>query len=247
MKLRMTVMAAAGLLAAAAPACAAPVSGVAPKGIPVSRFLGADELRPELTLPPPPAPGSPAARAELAELVRIEKTRTPTQFARAARDARDATENVLAFQGVMGPAFDLQRLPATAKLFHDLRHEDKAAAKRSKAYFRRLRPWIVDPSLRTCPHGDDTARSSYPSGHATMAYAEGGILARLDPSKAQAILTRAADYAEHRLVCGAHFRRDIVAGQALGTALDVALMDKPAFRAEFDAARAELAAAHVTP
>jgi acid phosphatase (class A) len=212
---------------------------------PVSKFLSADELRPEMTLPAPPPDGSPAARAELAELRRIEKARTPGEFARAAKDADDATENVTAFSGVMGPGFQLDRLPATAKLFADLRHEDSAAAKRGKAYFQRTRPWVVDPSLHACPHGDDTAKSSYPSGHATMAYATAGILVRLEPSKAQAILARAADYSENRLVCGAHFRRDIVAGQALGTVLAAELMDKPAFRAEFDAARAELAAAHV--
>jgi acid phosphatase (class A) len=78
-----------------------------------------------------------------------------------------------------------------------------------------------------------------------MAYATAGILVRLQPAKAQAILARAADYSENRLVCGAHFRRDIVAGQALGTLLAAELMEKPAFRAEFDAAQAELRAAHL--
>jgi hypothetical protein len=41
-----------------------------------------------------------------------------------------------------------------------------------------------------------------------------------------------------------HFRSDIVAGQQFGTVLALRLMEKPAFKAEMEAARAELRAAH---
>lgn len=215
------------------------------KPAPTSKFLAPDELVPEQVLPVPPPDGSPRAEAELAELHAIQKARTAAELAQAQADADDRTENVLAFAQVMGPGFDLSRLPATASLFKDLRNEDSAAAKRGKAYFERTRPWAADPTLKGCDHGDDTAKSSYPSGHATMAYATAGVLARLDPERARAIMARAADYSEARLVCGAHYRRDIEAGQALGTALAAKLMDKPAFLAEFYAAEAELKAAHV--
>lgn len=239
----------AALVAGLGAASAQPGPGALPMSmaakIPTSKFLEPDELVPAQTLPAPPADGSPAQRAELAELHRIEKTRTAAQFAEAKADSDDATENVLAFAAVMGTGFQLERLPATSKLFQDLRHEDSAAAKRAKAYFQRNRPWIADRTLRTCPHADDKPKSSYPSGHATMAYATAGVLARLAPAKAPAILARANAYAENRLVCAVHYRRDIVAGQALGTALAQKLLDKPEFRAEFEAARAELTAARL--
>lgn len=212
---------------------------------PSSKFLSADELVPAQTLPAPPADGSAAHKDELAELHRIETVRTAAQFARAKVDADDATENVVAFAEVMGPGFQLDKLPATDTLFKDLRREDSAAAKRAKAWFQRTRPWAYDATLHGCPHGDDTAKSAYPSGHATMAYATAGVLARLAPEKAPAILARANEYSENRLVCAAHYRRDIVAGQTLGTVLAQKLLDKPAFRAEFDAAQAELKAAHL--
>jgi acid phosphatase (class A) len=67
------------------------------------------------------------------------------------------------------------------------------------------------------------------------------------PGNAQLVQARAGDYAESRLVCGAHYRSDLEAGHVLATALVDRLMTRPAFRDEFDAAQAELAAAHIAP
>ena len=67
------------------------------------------------------------------------------------------------------------------------------------------------------------------------------------PGNAQIVLARASDYAESRLVCGAHYRRDIEGGHVLGAALVAELMTKPAFRAELESAWAELTAAHIAP
>jgi acid phosphatase (class A) len=205
-------------------------------------FLMASQYNPAQLLPPPPADGSPATQAELDELHRIAKSRTAEQLADAQRD--DENEDVTTFATVMGPGFDLKALPKTAKLFADLLHEDKPAAKLAKTFFKRNRPWVSDPALLSCGK-PDAPDSSYPSGHATVGYSAAVILAALAPEKAQAIMKRAADYAENRLVCGVHYRRDIVAGEVLGTTVAVELMSTPAFKEEFDAARQELRAAHV--
>ena len=78
----------------------------------------------------------------------------------------------------------------------------------------------------------------------SLAFSMGVVLAALMPEKAQVILARAEEFGEHRLVCGVHFRSDIVAGQQFGTALALRLMEKPEFKSEMDASRAELRAAH---
>ena len=214
----------------------------AAKPPPASRYLAPEQTDPARLLPPPPAEGSPRAKDELAELHRLQTARTTAGFAQAMAD--DENESVLAFAEVMGPGFDLQRLPATAKLFKDLRSEDSAAAKRAKAFFKRLRPRYADPTITSCETAQE-GPNAYPSGHATMAYAAAAVLADLAPARAQAVMTRANDYAENRLVCEDHRRRDIVAGEALGTVLAVQLMANPAFHSELEAARAELKAAHV--
>jgi acid phosphatase (class A) len=170
--------------------------------------------------------------------------RTPERLAQARHD--DEVEDVRAIADVLGPVFDLDRLPATAKLFADLRNEDSAAAKQAKAYFKRERPFLNDPDLDVCDDRHDKA-NSYPSGHATMGYAVAAVLAQLMPGNAQIILARASDYAESRLVCGVHYRSDLDAGQVLGSVLVAKLMTKPAFAAELEAAREELTAAHIAP
>ena len=60
---------------------------------------------------------------------------------------------------------------------------------------------------------------------------------------AQAILARSREYAENRLVCGVHYRSDIVAGQQYGTILALRLMENAAFQAQLAIARNELQAA----
>jgi len=200
-------------------------------------LLNASNLDPALLLPTPPRDDSALGKAELAQLHVIDHTRTPEEVAQAQADG--ATKNVSIFAGVMGPGFDLDRLPATKALFHTVREEEKAAADRAKDHFRRNRPWITDPSLHACAK-DDEPQSSYPSGHTSMGFAMASILARLAPSKAPAIMGRAAEYAHSRLVCEVHFPSDVTAGQAFGMIIADRLMEQPAFRPQFEAARIEL-------
>ena len=209
-----------------------------------SRFLEPGDLDPALVLPPPPRDDDPAAVEGRAELHRLAAARTPDRLAQAKHD--DEVEDVTAIADVLGPAFDLARFPATAKLFEDLRREDSLAAKRAKAFFERERPFHFDKDLNVCDDGHDR-KNSYPSGHATMGYAAAAVLANLMPGNVQILLARSADYAESRLYCGVHYRADIDAGHVLGSVLVERLMAKPAFKAEMDAARAELTAAHIAP
>ncbi|WP_293904406.1 phosphatase PAP2 family protein [Phenylobacterium sp.] len=236
----LPILAALVLIGGAAHA-QAPAPAKAPA---VSKFLAAGDLEPAQILPPPPRDDTPAAVEGRAELHRIAATRTPERLEQARHD--DEVEDVRSIADVLGPAFSLERFPATATLFDDLRNEDSVAAKKAKSYFERERPFLNDKALDVCDDGHDR-KNSYPSGHATMGYAAAAVLANLIPGNAQIILARASDYAESRLYCGVHYRGDIEAGHVLGNVLVQKLMTKPAFQAELDAARAELTAAHIAP
>ena len=216
------------------------LSGATPKP---GGLLSRADLDPALVLPPFPKPDSEQAKAELAELHAIERTRTPAEAAaaRAEGEVKDAS----LFAAAIGPGFDLARLPATASLMALVRASEKEVVARGKDEFRRPRPWIVDPRIGTCKRGDDEPLSSYPSGHATSAYAYAVVLARLMPARAAPVLATAAHYAESRIICEQHFRSDVTAGEALGLLLAERLRTKPAFEEAFTAAAKELGAAGI--
>ncbi|HEY2835687.1 MAG TPA: phosphatase PAP2 family protein [Rhizomicrobium sp.] len=204
-------------------------------------MLDPTEIDAARLLPPPPAADTSWAKAEVAELHAIAAASSPAEIEAARRD--DADERPDLFNAALG--FDVAALPAATKMLNDVLKEEDADSKAAKAYFHRDRPWIVDASIRTCVAvKPGPAANSYPSGHTSLAFSMGVVLAALIPEKAQAILARAEEFGERRLVCGVHFRSDIVAGQQFGTVLALRLMEKPAFKAEMEAARAELRAAH---
>ncbi|QDZ07915.1 phosphatase PAP2 family protein [Sphingomonas panacisoli] len=200
-------------------------------------LLSSADLDPQTVLPAPPAKGSLQGVNELRELHNVQRQRTPAAVKSAKWDS-DA-KSAMIFAEVLGPAFDLDKLPATKRLFDLVRATEKDVADRGKDEFKRPRPWIVDPTVKSCSRSDEPL-SSYPSGHTTMAYSMAGVLARLVPAKASAIMARAARYGESRIVCEQHFRSDVTAGEALGLLVAERLMTKPEFVAAFDAAKAEL-------
>jgi hypothetical protein len=223
------------LVTAAALAGAAPGGGKAP-------LLSAADIDPVLVLPPPPVAGSAQAKAELAELHAAEDARSTDDEADARRDGD--TKNATIFAEVLGSRFDLAKLPATSALLTLVRESEKATVDLGKTEFRRPRPYAIDPLLKSCKRNEDPL-SSYPSGHTSMAYSMGEVLAGLVPEKAGPLLARAQRYGQSRIVCGQHFRSDVSAGQMLGLLIAERLMAKPAFQAGFVLARAELVRAGV--
>jgi len=212
------------------------------------------ETDPSRLLPPPAEDGSDSQRKELAEVERLVKTRTPERFAQAKWD--NDHEDPTAFAATIGPEFDLNKLPATAKLLAIAQNDQSVIASASKVFFHRhcpaaaagpslvtYREWSCDADVKKPA---DRALRSYPSGHATMGYSLGIVLAALIPEKSQAILARAADYAYSREVCGDHYHSDVEASHALGNALGILLLNNAALKPQIEAARAELRAAHLT-
>ena len=217
------------------------------------KHLTAAQIDPSRLLPPPAPDGSPLQKTEMEEVKQFIKTRTPQRFEQAKWDAEH--EDASAFSQVMGPAFDLAKLPATTKLLDAVLNDQAIAASTAKDYFKRKFPvtqaspekdfaeWSCDAKVRK--PGERPLRS-YPSGHATLGYSLGVVLAALVPEKAQAILIRAADYAHSREVCGDHYHSDIEASHALGTALGAMLLENASLRPLLNASKNELRAAGLT-
>ena len=211
------------------------------------QVLTQQQINPGRLLPPPPPDGSELQIVDLEDWRRVVEDRTPERYKQAKWD--NEHEDISAFAAVIGPKFDLTKLPATAKLIAKIDNDQHVAASDAKVYFHRRFPVASSPLLgdyRLYSCDDDVKKPadrplrSYPSGHATMGYTFAAVLASLIPNKSQEILARATDYAYSRRVCGDHYRSDTEASHALGSALGMMFLESPKLKPEIDAAKAEL-------
>ena len=175
-------------------------------------------------LPPPPAPGSDAVKAELDTLVEIQKTRTQAQADRA----------------VANPGFAKEKLPVFTAFFDRIAATEAAVVDPAKDRWNRTRPFEADSRLS--PLLSRKASPSYPSGHTTLGTIEGILLGDMVPEIKPAVMARAWEYSRNRLVAGMHYPSDVEGGHLAGTAIAAVLWNKPEFRTEFEAAKAELRA-----
>jgi acid phosphatase (class A) len=215
------------------------------------KFLNPADVNPSQLLPPPQKDGTVEQQREMAEVKRIIQTRSKERHDQAIWDARH--EDPTAFVAVIAPGVDLAKLPATAKLLADVQSDLDVAAGLAKEHFKRKFPvtaempadygqWSCDEEDRK---PDTRPLRSYPSGHATMGYTFGVVLAGMIPDKSQDLLSRSASYAYSREVCGDHYHSDVEAGHVLGTTLGVLFLHNEKLKPEFEAAKAELKSAGI--
>jgi acid phosphatase (class A) len=196
---------------------------------------------------PPPAPNSPEAKADIHAFRSTRGLQGSERWALAAHDAIYDAPVVLAdFDCAIGVKLDAGNASRLLALIEKVQEDSAAVVRAAKKRFKRLRP-IEGNHAPFCVDRKGYARSlSYPSGHGSMIGTVTLILAELVPDRAHAIAARGRVYAESRVACGAHWASDLDAGVQAGAVLVAALHADPAFRADMDAARAEVAAARRT-
>jgi acid phosphatase (class A) len=120
--------------------------------------------------------------------------------------------------------------------------QSTAAAKRK---YQRQRPFEVTGDEICVPSDEQALRgnASYPSGHASVGYLWGEVLAAVAPGRAAAVRERGLQFGISRAVCRLHWISDIDAGRTVGEAVMSALGEKPEFVADLMAARTEVALA----
>jgi membrane-associated phospholipid phosphatase len=81
---------------------------------------------------------------------------------------------------------------------------------------------------------------SYPSGHTSQAFWQGISLATMLPELAPQILARASDAGNNRIVMGAHYPLDVMAGRMMGQKIVEGRWSDAEFRTLFEQASVEL-------
>ena len=198
----------------------------------------------EAILPPPFEEGSNQSKLEL-EVMKSKIAKLDSSQKNLA--IKDALNLSVSFFSDVLPGFDIDKLPKTKKLFDNVKFNAGYESKLFKNYFMSKRPYQVDSNIQACvPPAPDNLNRSYPSGHTTLGYAMGIILAELIPEKSKLIMERARLYGENRINCGAHFPSDVSGGQVLGTLVAKELLKNNEFQLLMKASKEELTSAGLT-
>ena len=220
-----------------------------PGGLPDRRYHHPQTL-PRI-LPVPPPAGSGRAADDTADLRQDPGAeRRPALVAEATLDAANLTPRAGMFACALGVTLDAANAPGLDAMLHRMAPDARAVVDPPKDSFNRPRPYVGaagDPVI-CVPKTESLAKSaSYPSGHATVAWAWGLILAELAPDRATEILRRAREIGDSRIICGVHYLSDVEEGRTNGSILVAALHSNSEFRADLEKARAEVGAARQTP
>ena len=205
-------------------------------------------LSPETTpdglriIPPAPAAGSAIARAVHQVFAATRRLAGTQRWRLATRDVQsEAFEH---FACALGVQLTPQRAPALARLLD--RAGTAGLVDPVKRFYQVRRPYLGTQAPICQPKSAAlAANGDYPSGHAAGGWMEALILAELAPDRATAILARGRAFGESRMICGAHSQSAVQAGWLAGAAATAALHGSPAFRADLEAAREELARVRV--
>jgi acid phosphatase (class A) len=150
------------------------------------------------------------------------------------------------FEQAFGGPIDKKSSPALVNLLDRAIDDVDATAAAAKDHFHRPRPFqrlqlqrVCDKSSPPKPEDHPTRGNSYPSGHSTHGWTVAMILARVAPDRSEALMARAQEYEESRLVCGMHFPSDVEAGHEVAVAVVAHLDASSEFQADLNKARKE--------
>lgn len=199
---------------------------------------------------PPPAEGSAALERDKQTSAALLAGGPGPRWQLAARDA-DLGPGwfTRAFSCAAGRVIDDTATPATAQLLRRAAADFGSSTSKVKEQYMRARPFMANDAP-TCTPQDEAglrANGSYPSGHAAIGYGTGLLLASLLPDRAAQLAGRGTAYARSRAVCNVHWLSDTEAGEAIAAATFARLQSNEAFRTDWAAARAELAAVQAVP
>ena len=107
---------------------------------------------------------------------------------------------------------------------------------RLKKYFRRPRPYHLEPALKPLTRINSP---SFPSGHSLWSYTEAYLFGELIPDKRQEFIKTAAEVRWSRELMGIHYPSDNEASRVIGWYLLKYWNNNPQFVADLEKAKAE--------
>ncbi len=196
-------------------------------------------------LPPPPAAGSAAITLDTEASQKNLGLRGTPRWRLAADDANLRMPQAAGtFSCALNAPITEQDTPRLYMLMRRVMIDAALSTSSAKSKYNRPRPFVVNqkPTCTPDEEGQLKKSGSYPSGHAAIGWALALILCEISPEQTDALLARGRAFGESRMVCNVHWRSDVIEGCFMGAAVVARLHADSQFRADVEAARAELAA-----
>ena len=194
-------------------------------------------------LPPPPAAGSEAMARDLAARKDALEMKGTPRYALAVADSdRSQDSTAHAFQCALGTEISREATPQLYNLLAKVRLDTRAASYRAKQHYKRTRPYVAY-NARSCAADEQIVQNdgSYPSARGAVGWAYAFVLARVDPSRTDAIAKRAREFSQSRVICDSEWQSDVEAGKIVASETVKQMLQSEAFRADLNAARKEVA------
>lgn len=195
--------------------------------------------------PAPPAPGSAAkARDEEAAKAAVALRGSP-RWQQATIDAElFSPTSVGVFSCAAGIPIGPDTTPKLTALLRKMGPDVALAVYPTKKKYMRARPFMENGQPTCTPKDEQVLRNdgSYPSGHSALGFGWSLALAEVIPDRAGELVARGRAFGDSRRICNVHWLSDIEEGRLVATAVVARLNAEPAFRADVEAARAEVAA-----
>ena len=212
-------------------------------------YLPKDALDGKSILPPPPGVDSPHGKADRAYYDETRALKDSPRWKLAQQDNDLWKGGALKrFSCALGADINESQTPTAWKLLHRIELDVRDVGTPAKDYFARKRPALGNDAPICVPREKWLeTNASYPSGHSMVAWSWALILTEAAPAKADALLRLGQESGDSRVICGVHFPSDVQAGRNLAAGMVARLHADPAFTADLEKAKREIAAAKAAP
>jgi acid phosphatase (class A) len=190
-------------------------------------------------LPAPPADGSARDQADMRALLALQKTLTPQRLERIQADTQQSVYQVAG--EVLGPSFTKDHFPLAGEFFDKVNKDSAVGVRAIKQKYKRLRPFQANKEVQSPANIAAASQGpTYPSGHGTFGAEVALLLSMMVPEKRSELFARGWQYGEQRILSGVAYPSDWEAGHIGATVMVTLMLQKPEFKADFEATKAEI-------
>ncbi len=190
-------------------------------------------------LPPPPADGSARDKRDMQIVLEMQKGLTPERMARIQADVEQSVYRIAG--EILGPNFTKDRFPLAGAFFDKVNKDSVVGVRAIKQKYKRPRPFQANKEVQTPANIAAASQGpTYPSGHSTFGAEVALLLSMMVPEKKAELFDRGWQYGEQRIASGVAYPSDWEGGHIGATVMVTLMLQKPEFKADFEATKAEV-------